>query len=111
MNSFGTVHQILTKRWRLITQDLMTYLLSKPEPGTIFIGHPELQDTFVQEYGTVRGGLWGWERRYQTMRNTPVQKALFEEGKAYVSVGFVDLQELQTSFCKRMQTLEAKSNI
>ena len=74
-------------------EQLLTYLLSNPDLGDIFTEHPQLQDTLVQEYGTLRGS-WGLERRYQTMRNTPVLKALFEEGKAYVSVEFVDLQEL-----------------
>ncbi len=82
------------KRWGHVEykqSDLHSFLESNPKPGDIFTKSPD------GNYG-IFGGLLGllvpFRKGYQTMRNTPVHSMEFQTGKAYVSVGFVDMFQL-----------------
>ena len=92
LNTFGTIEQMLVKRWRFNGPVLWQFLQSKPKLGDIFTGHPVLHSDAVNGYGVY--GLSNSSLIFHTMRNTPVHQSVFEQGKTYVSVGFVDLHQL-----------------
>ena len=93
--SYGTLQQILGKRWSFFSKDLLCYLLSAPAPGSIYENHPFLQ--MRQEYGMVHSATGTSKKIYRVLRNTPVKIQTLEKGHCYVSIGFVDLQQLLVS--------------
>merc|ERR1719309_756013 len=65
LDSFGTIGNILKKRWGVsLSPELLMFLRSKPSPGEVFLKHPAL--VCGQMYGDSHSGL----KEFQTMRNT-----------------------------------------
>ena len=89
LDSYGTARQILSKRWKLEVTEFLLQFLRKQEGkfGEVWKEHPSL--TMQQEYGQFFSS-----QHYQTMRNTHSQELVLERGCSYISIGFVDLQQV-----------------
>lgn len=90
LHTFGNVRQILRTRWQCYGLDLMD-TIPRLKIGQVWKGHPMLvnpprtyaNNSFNEGY-----------QKYQTMRNTSSPKINFRKGKSYISIGFVDLQQV-----------------
>ena len=88
--TLGTKRQLLTKRWGHMTQQLLLNL-SQAKVGHIYLARFDTEkDENVQH-------LTQFDQRYHIMRNTAVRSMTTHVNKVYVSVGFVDLQEVMFS--------------
>ena len=88
--TLGTKRQLLTKRWGHMTQNLLLNL-SQAKVGHIYLARFDTEkDENVQH-------LTQFDQRYHIMRNTAVRSMTTHVNKVYVSVGFVDLQEVMFS--------------
>ena len=98
LNSFGTMEQILSKRWGFSVKTepgILDFLRTESNAvGKVWRGHPKLARSIP--FGTVvlSDGRTIQMIKMQNMRNTPSLKIELERGETYVSLGFVDLQEL-----------------
>ena len=94
LNSFGPVGSILCMRWSInpsTDPDLLPFLRTEDNPlGEVWRGNPLLARSVL--YGT--DCTTGHMVQMQNMRNTPTLKGQLERGETYVSLGFVDLQQL-----------------
>ena len=88
--AFGSKEQILRKRWGHMAPNLLMYL-SEAKVGDIY-----LANFFTEKEDNIQY-LTQFDRRYHIMRNTAVRSMTTHVGKVYVSVGFVDLQEVMFS--------------
>ena len=88
LSSFGNIQKLLSKRWRHFSPDLLSFLWDQEGKfGEVWRDHPELTaETNCNTDGAVQ--------LYQTMRNTCSQDTVLLKGRSYVSIGFVDLQQL-----------------
>ena len=62
--------------------------------GTVWRGHPKLARSIPFGTGILSDGTSIQMLKMQNMRNTPSLKVQLERGETYVSLGFVDLQEV-----------------
>ena len=88
--TFGSKEQILIKRWSHISPHLLMYL-SEAKVGDIY-----LAKIFTEKEDNIQY-LTEFDQIYHIMRNTAVRSMTTHVGKVYVSVGFVDLQEVMFS--------------
>ena len=90
LRSYGTIQQVLYNRWIHLNPRLLEYVMRQEgRPGQVYLDHPCLSRSYKANYGNILG-----VQRFQTMRNTASPKINLERGRCYVSVGFVDLQQL-----------------
>ena len=95
LDQFGNVGQILLKRWSHLGPGLLEYLArQKGQVGHVWREHPYLTGKKSGQYGDFSTTISVMSRQYQTMRNHYVPRIQLERGRCYISVGFVDLQQL-----------------
>ena len=98
LNSFGTVEEVLVKRWKCIVAaepGLLEFLRREGKTlGTVWRDNPKLARSIPYGTGFLSDGTSVQMLQMQSMRNTPSPKLQLERGETYVSLGFVDLQEL-----------------
>ena len=98
LNSFGTMEQILSKRWGFSVKTepgILDFLRTESNAvGKVWRGHPKLARSIPFGTGVLSDGRTIQMIKMQNMRNTPSLKIELERGETYVSLGFVDLQEL-----------------
>ena len=63
--------------------------------GRVWRDHPTLAKSLPFGTGIRSDGTLIHMTKMQNMRNTPSQKLQMERGKTYVSLGFVDLQQVK----------------
>ena len=85
---YFTCNEMFQQRWWEPTPELFAFLRSGPRIGDIFICNKKKKNYLESTGG---GGEW---KVYQTMRNSVVHALEMNTGKCYVSVGFVDIQQL-----------------
>ena len=99
LNSFGTVEKILCKRWDFnmnAAPGIMDFLRKDGNTvGRVWRDHPKLTKSIPFGTGIRSDGTSIHMFKMQNMRNTPSQKLHMERGKTYVSLGFVDLQQVK----------------
>ena len=103
LNSFGTVEKILSRRWGfsvIAEPGILDFLRTEGNAvGKVWRGHPKLLrsipfGTLAFGTGILSDGTSIQMIKMQNMRNTPSLKLQMERGETYVSLGFVDLQEV-----------------
>ena len=98
LNSFGTVDRILSKRWGLsvrVDREILAFLQKEGNTvGQVWRDHPALKRSIPFGTGVRADGATIQMAKMQNMRNTPSTKLQLERGKTYISLGFVDLQQL-----------------
>ena len=88
LGCFGNILKLLSKRWNHFSPDLLWFLWDQEGKfGEVWRDHPKL--TAETKYSTD-----GVVQIYQTMRNTYSEDTVLLKGRSYVSIGFVDLQQL-----------------
>ena len=88
LSRFGNILKLLSKRWNHFSPDLLSFLWDQEGKfGKVWRDHPQL--TAETKYNTD-----GVIQLYQTMRNTYSEDTVLLRGGSYVSIGFVDLQQL-----------------
>ena len=99
LNSFGTVEEILCKRWDYNVNaepGILDFLCKDGNTvGRVWRDHPTLAKSLPFGTGIRSDGTLIHMTKMQNMRNTPSQKLQMERGKTYVSLGFVDLQQVK----------------
>jgi len=84
--SLRDLADVLRKRWNGLTPELIDFLKSFPQIGDVYIYNKKNDFEYTET-----GGEW---KIYQAIQNSVVHTLELKAGKCYVSVGFVDLQQL-----------------
>ena len=99
LQPFGTVEENLCKRWEFpmdAARGILDFLREEGNTvGQVCRGHPKLAKAIPYGSGVHSDGTYTQMIKMQNMRNTPSQKLQMERGKTYVSLGFVDLQQVK----------------
>ena len=98
LDTFGSAESILSKRWDFNVNrepSILDFLSNEGNTvGTVWRGHPRLRKTYPYGTAFLEDGTSVQTIKMQNMRNTASPKVHLERGRTYVSLGFVDFQQL-----------------
>ena len=104
LDGFGTVGKILSKRWDFDVScepGILEFLRKRDtSKGKVWRAHPRLARSIPFGSAFLSDGTQIQAIKMQNMRNTPSPEAPLERGRTYVSLGFVDLQQLMEAEVK-----------